>query len=91
MFGMATYPECHMVRSSYTVLPAVYKVDPSSTAAYAQAHSLPCEVCSANTHDDDREGQVRSCHNRIYSVLHVVDEAICQDQQHKVLLLPVSV
>lgn len=44
------------------------------------------EVGPTHAHYDDRHGKTRGCNDRGTCLIHVCDHAICDDEQHKVLL-----
>ena len=45
------------------------------------------EVSAANANDDNRQWQVRSCHDLIDCLLHVHDHAVGEDQEESVGLV----
>lgn len=48
-------------------------------------HAL--EVFVADAHDDDGDGEAGAADNLVDSLLHVIDNTVCDDQQDKILLV----
>lgn len=44
------------------------------------------EICCTDPHYNDGHWQTRGLHNGNASLVHVCDDTICEDEQHKVLL-----